>query len=344
MFAEAADIDRRELLEALRANWGIEAPSLRYEPVGFGSHHYVAVDREGARWFLTVNDLHRKGWIAPDPADNFGALERAFETACALRERGLGFVDAPVRHRDGGVLARVGSRYSLAVFGFIDGHPGRFDEKLDRVQLQALLTALGTLHGSTGTLRPDLLRRDTLDIPLRGSLQRSMEEVDQPWTGGPFSEVARRLVAGTVTGLHERLGLYDELAEAIRTTGSSWVITHGEPHPGNIMWVDASLVLIDWDTVAVGPPERDLWMVELDDGHDLDAYVAAGGATELRPEALDLYRLWWSLAEVALYVDGFRSEHQDDANTRMALSGLREYLPRSDDSGDDFGARPESKG
>ncbi|MGH2668801.1 MAG: aminoglycoside phosphotransferase family protein, partial [bacterium] len=62
MFAEAADIDRSKLLEALRVNWGITAPSLKYEPVGFGSHHYVAVDREGARWFLTINDLHRKGW------------------------------------------------------------------------------------------------------------------------------------------------------------------------------------------------------------------------------------------------------------------------------------------
>jgi spectinomycin phosphotransferase len=93
------------------------------------------------------------------------------------------------------------------------------------------------------------------------------------------------------------------------------------------MWTADSFVLIDWDTVAIGPPERDLWMVEIDDGDDLDAYVSAGGATEVRASAIELYELWWSLAEVALYVDVLRSPHRDDANTRTALSGLREYLP-----------------
>ena len=40
-----------------------------------------------------------------------------------------------------------------------------------------------------------------------------------------------------------------------------WVVTHGEPHPVNVMQTDAGRVLIDWDTVAIAPPERDLWMV-----------------------------------------------------------------------------------
>jgi spectinomycin phosphotransferase len=29
------------------------------------------------------------------------------------------------------------------------------------------------------------------------------------------------------------------------------VVTHGEPHPGNLIQTSAGLVLIDWDTVAV---------------------------------------------------------------------------------------------
>jgi spectinomycin phosphotransferase len=39
------------------------------------------------------------------------------------------------------------------------------------------------------------------------------------------------------------------------------VVTHGEPHPGNILRAAGGLYLIDWDTVGLALPERDLWMV-----------------------------------------------------------------------------------
>jgi spectinomycin phosphotransferase len=326
MFAEAADIDRGEVRETLNRFWGISTSSMSYEPVGFGSHHYVAVDPDGSRWFLTVNDLRAKGWIASEPSGNFDALERAFRTAVELRDGGLEFVLAPSPHRDGGVLARVGDHYSLAVFAFLDARPSNFDQKLDDDQRRALLTALGRLHSSS-LVPVDGPRRDDLQIPSRARLMRSLEELDRPWTGGLFSELARDLVAGATDGLRKRLATYDALAEDVRSADTPWVVTHGEPHPGNLMWTDDSFVLIDWDTVAIGPPERDLWMVEIEDGDDLDAYVSAGGATGVRASAIELYELWWSLAEVALYVDVLRSSHQNDANTRTALSGLRKYLP-----------------
>ena len=39
------------------------------------------------------------------------------------------------------------------------------------------------------------------------------------------------------------------------------MITHGEPHPGNILRSRGRLLLIDWDTAGVALPERDLWHV-----------------------------------------------------------------------------------
>ena len=38
-------------------------------------------------------------------------------------------------------------------------------------------------------------------------------------------------------------------------------MTHGEPHAGNVMRTDEGRLLVDWDTVALAPPERDLWML-----------------------------------------------------------------------------------
>ena len=80
-------------------------------------------------------------------------------------------------------------------------------------------------------------------------------------------------------------------------------------------------MLIDWDTVAMAPPERDLWM--LDDGTDdgLDVYTEATGHAIDR-SALDFYRLAWLVTDVAAFTTELRLPHADDANTAHAWRAL----------------------
>jgi len=53
----------------------------------------------------------------------------------------------------------------------------------------------------------------------------------------------------------------DDTAVAAAAMRRRVLLTHGEPHRGNLIWTPNGLRLLDWDTVAVGFPERDLWMV-----------------------------------------------------------------------------------
>ena len=74
---------------------------------------------------------------------------------------------------------------------------------------------------------------------------------------------------------------------------------------------DDGLVLIDWDTVAIAPRERDLWM--LDDGSgDRDG--------------VELYWLCWALEDLALDANVLRGPHEDNADTRKALRAIETYL------------------
>jgi len=101
----------------LSDRWRFIPASLQYQAVGFGSHHWLATDAEGARVFPTVDDLAAKLRTADDNTDAaFGRLDRAFTTALSLRtEAGLEFMLAPIASPDGRVLARLTHRYSLVI-------------------------------------------------------------------------------------------------------------------------------------------------------------------------------------------------------------------------------------
>jgi spectinomycin phosphotransferase len=115
---------------------------------------------------------------------------------------------------------------------------------------------------------------------------------------------------------------YDELVVRVRETSDSWVITHGEPHRANVIRDSQGGVhLVDWDTTLIAPRERDLQMVLDQDLTGWDEYSALVGAATLDHDALRLYRSWWDLADVAVFVAGFRRRHErtEDAVASWAI-------------------------
>jgi hypothetical protein len=53
------------------------------------------------------------------------------------------------------------------------------------------------------------------------------------------------------------------------------------------------------DTTLIAPRERDLRMVLDDDLTGWDEYLAAAGDATLNLHAVELYRRWWELADIA---------------------------------------------
>ncbi|MEV4222572.1 phosphotransferase [Nonomuraea sp. NPDC049725] len=143
------------------------------------------------------------------------------------------------------------------------------------------------------------------------------------WRGGPYSEPARALVAARADGLRRALERFDRLAREVR---GPFVVTHGEPHPGNLLWRDGRPALVDWDTVGLAPPERDLWLAAPEE-RDLARYEAATGRRP-DPSALALYRLRWDLDDVCDFLDWFRAPHGRTPDTEVAWRGLEDALAR----------------
>jgi spectinomycin phosphotransferase len=308
--------------------WGLDVASARYLPVGFGSYHWDVTDADGCRHFVTVDDLDHKGWLGHDRDSTFDGLRAAFDTALALRrDGGLAFVVAPAPARDGGTVRRLDARYAASLFPFVDGAGGRFAAESTPAERAAVVRLLAELHAATPVARP-FARRRHLDLPRRRDLEAALHELDRAWTGGPLSEAVRELLAGHAAVVAGRLREFDRLAAEVGAADADLVVTHGEPHGGNALTAGGRPLLVDWDTVGLAPPERDLWHVTADPD-ELAVYTEVSGRP-VNPTAIALYRLRWELDDISVFARELRSPHGRTADTEKALFGLRSYLRPGD--------------
>ncbi len=319
--------------------WGVQVSGLRYVALGGGSYHWVAAAKDGRQYFLTVDDLQDKPWLGADPDSAFRGLRAAFDTALTLHDQArLDFVIAPIPSVHGQSARRLTERYSLAVFPFVAGQVGRWGTDFARQDRNALARLLGELHRSTPAVEALAQRRGTA-LPGRAGLEAALGELDQPWTGGPFAEQARAAVAASAGAVTGWLATFDQLAAHLRDSDASLVVTHGEPHPGNIMRAGDQLMLIDWDTVALAPPERDLWMLDGGSPGALARYTKATGRT-VDTMAISFYRLAWTLTDIASFTGRLRSAHERNPDTEHAWRALQVcFNPESSARSGPFGRR-----
>ena len=324
MLTQPADLPEALLSDALADGWEFRPASLSYQAVGFGSHHWLAVDPGGLKLFVTVDDLsERLRGDADTTSAVFGRLGQAFESALSLRhDAGLDFVVAPLPDTGGRVLRRLTGRYSLVVHPYLAGcqsaPDGEFESSADR---HAVLALLARLHSATADRPP----ADDFELPGRAGLLAALHSTGQPWQAGPYGTRSRDLLARHAADLRALLAAFDELAGRVRAQGARMVITHGGPDAGNVLKTPAGLVLVDWESALLAPPERDLWALAESDSGLLDAYSAATG-TVIDAGALALYRMWYDLAEISQYLRWFRGSHDDTADTAEGWQNLRYFL------------------
>ena len=306
------EFDAGALSGYLADGWGFDVEAADYAAVGAGSYHWVVRDRKGTRGFVTVDDLDRKTWLGDTRESAFDGLRRAFDTASTLRASGLGFVVAPILTSRGESVLRIGPRDSIALFPLVDGQSGEYGE-YDTAGRAAVVALLAELHRATPAVA-SVSATVGLDLPGRRHLEAGLQELNETWLGGPFSEPARQALAGHASGVAEAIALADRLAADVASRNGEWVVTHGEPHAANVMRTAESHVLVDWDTVALAPPERDLWMVMGDTADEAAIYADATGR-RVDDVAVNFFRLTWDLKDIAECLNALRSPHGETEDT-----------------------------
>lgn len=312
---------------ALSAHWNLDAAALTYAPLGFGSHHWIADTTDGEKWFVTIDDL-LSAYLGENEERSFEVLGTAFQAAAALRDAAkLAFVNAPIADCRGRWLHRLDERYSMAVFPFVDVEPTEFGKFPHESDKNDAIRLVGEIHNATAQLSVDQLSEETLLFPKRSELLQALSALDVPWNAGPYSEPARRLLRDHSTTLRQRLGQFDRLAAEVMADKSGWIVSHGEPHAGNIIRTrSGSMVVVDWAAVAYAPPERDLWMLLDEANLDWSAYKATTNVTSLSDRALTAYRLHWNLTDIAVFVSWCRCPHDRTEEMELVWAELQAYV------------------
>src|SRR5262249_52198202 len=228
VFTQPADLPEALLSDALTDGWGFRPALLSYQAVGFGSHHWLAVDPGRPDLFVTVDDLGDNLRGGADTASAvFGRLEQAFECALSLRrDAGLDFVVAPLPATGGRALRRLTGRYSLVVPPYLADCPrarrGAVESSADP---QAALALRLRLHRARAARLP----ADSFEIPGRAALLAAMHSTGEQWQAGPYGTRARDLLARHAADLGALLAAFNRLAGPVRSRSGRRVITHGEP-------------------------------------------------------------------------------------------------------------------
>jgi hypothetical protein len=327
VFTRPADFDDSDLAAVLIEGWGCHAVTLEYLAVGFGSHHWRATTASTA-WFVTVDDLVAKRREPDEALAQTGErLVAALATAAGLRDAGYDFVVAPVRTDGGDIVASLSDRYVVAVYPLVNGQTHEYGSYADTAHRDAVVRNVAAVHRS-----PDDCRRwaltETFSIARRADLFNAYSQLQQRWEFGPFAEPARRLLAQHADVVARTFEAYDALVADVRTQPERFVLTHGEPHPGNTITTDRGVVLVDWDTALIAPPERDLWAMIGDDPLVTPQYETLAGVG-IDQCAVEMYRLAWDLSEIAIYVSGFRQPHERTNDTSEAWQNLQHVLPQT---------------
>ncbi|QKE83289.1 aminoglycoside phosphotransferase family protein [Arthrobacter sp. NEB 688] len=301
------------VLEAVRAGWDPGAGSLTHLPVGYGSHHWATTGADGRRWFVTAD-------ATPDDA-SAARLAAAYGVPAAARAHGVAGAHGPVAAADGALLHRVGP-WSVSVQPWLDGTAGGFSDRWADADAEAVVRLLAALHAVDAARTPAPLEDPAL--PGRDGLEVALDRCGrgEPLAGGPLAGAVAEALHSHLDAVRQALG-----EDAAGTSGAAdGVLTHGEPHPGNVVRTADGPVLVDWDTARRAEPERDLWLVAARTDIDVTALYADLAGRVPSPGRMRWRERRWALADVAAYVVELAAAPAPDADTAWQLRSLRATL------------------
>jgi spectinomycin phosphotransferase len=282
------DIPDALILSRLAEEYGLSGAQLKFLPLGADLNTSVyRVDTPGGQaFFLKL----RSGVFDEVPV----AVPQF------LQQQGALGIIAPLATRTGGLWADF-DIYKLILYPFVAGKDG-YEVALSEAQWVQFGSAMQAIHAAR--VPPDLAARipgETFSSRWRDVVKALQAEVEQHSFEEP---VADRLAAfmrsqkGEISRLVERAG---RLAQWLQANPPPKVLCHADIHPGNLLIAaDGALYIVDWDTLAFAPRERDLMFAGEEGSREAELFARGYGPLQIDRVALAYYHAARILEDLAV--------------------------------------------
>lgn len=322
MLEPPPDVPDGALAACLRAAWDLPVAELAFLPLGadINTAVYRAVAADGAPWFVKL----RRGAVDEAPI----VVPRL------LADHGNAHVIPPRPAADGRLWARLGD-YTVLLSPFIAGRDG-VAKPLTDAQLAELGGVLRELHALG--LPPEIERqlpRETFDPRVREQVRALQARAERETWAEPSAAGAAEVLRAerpTIDWLIERA---EQLAGELQARPLEFVPCHADIHAFNVLaGDDGALYVVDWDTLAIAPKERDLMFIGAGIGavwtsaREADAFYRGYGPHEVDAAALAYFRYERIVQDIAAYCEQLLLTDEGGADRPQGLRFLASnFLP-----------------
>ena len=311
--------DKTELREQLSTAYGLPLQSITFFPEGEDSYGYVIASETGEKYFAKAST---------------SVPNSCLQVASLLRHQcNISNIVAPLKTLEG-ILSVPWQDFRVSLFPFIEGKSRwdlwKVEKDFTDAELSQTAALLATIHGCTDTVTFDSLTVAKYDLPLRHELHTVLEAPEKIPARNGYQKRLLEAIAQHRSEILQTLERYDSLGRSASALQTPFVITHGDPTPGNLI-IDAEnrLHIIDWDGVCLGPPEKDLVSFTGERFEVvLESYLAKrrSGAA-LHADIFGFYIYEWTLNEIRDYGTKILFKNSDMQQNAYDWESLQDYLP-----------------
>ena len=311
--------DKTELKESLSTAYALPLQSITFFPEGEDSYGYIVVSEAGRKYFAKASTC---------------VLNSRLRAAYHLRYRcSVRSVVAPLETQEG-LLSIPWQDFQVALFPFIEGK-SRWDlwkvgKDFTDIELSQTAALLATIHDCPDSVDLAYLPETEYSLPLREELYDVLEAPREITPQNRYQQQLLEAIAQHSSEIFQTLERYDNLGCSAAALQTPFVITHGDPTPGNLI-IDAEnrLYIIDWDGVCLGPPEKDLVSFTGERFEVvLERYLAERrNPVRLHADIFGFYIYEWTLNEIRDYGTKILFKNNDAQQNEYDWESLQDYLP-----------------
>jgi len=274
---EKPDIADALILARLEAEFGLRAAEIIFLPLGadLNTSVYRAVTQEGAAYFLKLRS---------------GAFDEVtLAVPRLLQEAGVEAIIAPLETRAGRLWGELDD-FKLFLYPFVEGKDG-YEVSMSERQWELFGAALKGVHSARVPLELSRrIPREAYSAYWRDRVRMFQAQAEEDAYEEP---AARRLAEimrsqrGEIARVVEKAGA---LAGLLLETPREMGLCHADIHPGNLLiGKNDGLHIVDWDTLAIAPKERDLMFAGAEGSRERELFMRGYGPAQVDRVALAYY-------------------------------------------------------